>query len=667
MSVIAEHCRRLFLTTFVAIGLSASAAAENLRLAVFDFDTLGPGLDEKLGRAVAQVLQVSLINQKTYDIVERSHLAKIAAEQDLQVTGMVDPQTCIKVGKLAGAQFAVVGSVMRFEKTYVINWAIVDVQTARVAKGENMVFATEDLLPAVCQRLGTAIVEDSEGSKRQAIKGLFADAFKHAQLDESLWRWSHTTRLSYQGTGRQSHEVSTKDGYLLIDARAEHDRGWTSIEDVWVDSLIDLRSDDDVIVELELAAEARCGVVQVKLSEGREPEARGDPASITLFSAQGEKHNPLSIKSQKMRIEVCGSAQMATLYTQDGMLPDSTNVDLSALKSWRLRFYASAGTSAGFPPASAVLKLYAVRAARVESKPAIAGRIVDTTTNRGIPGASVTIKGQHLETMSNPDGTYVLLCPPGQYAVTASVTDYALVEPIEVRVVPSKRAVANISMKRTKFGYGDVLSAFSVGKQNCHAIAVASDSIFYVASSEGEKPSLYRAKLDGTQAARLGELSPGGCSGLGFVQGTLYGTDWWPGRLYRISTNGQATLVKRLDIDWPRGLAFDGSNLWYLETSSIDNKYGAYAVDAGSGGVVIQLEGRDTKISGIAWGKERLWVSSLKGQVYEVDVNRAKQEGSLEAGIVRKFAGQYDRLSYEGGYLWGLDAKANRICKINLD
>jgi len=79
------------------------------------------------------------------------------------------------------------------------------------------------------------------------------------------------------------------------------------------------------------------------------------------------------------------------------------------------------------------------------------------------------------------------------------------------------------------------------------------------------------------------------------------------------------------------------------------------------------LEGRDTKISGIAWGKERLWVSSLKGQVYEGDVNRAKQEGSREAGIVRKFAGQYDRLSYEGGYLWGLDAKANRICKINLD
>ena len=40
---------------------------------------------------------------------------------------------------------------------------------------------------------------------------------------------------------------------------------------------------------------------------------------------------------------------------------------------------------------------------------------------------------------------------------------------------------------------------------------------------------------------------------------------------------------------------------------------------------------------------------------------------NIDAGIIKRFPGQYDRLSYADGFLWGLDAKARRICKIRVE
>jgi hypothetical protein len=65
-------------------------------------------------------------------------------------------------------------------------------------------------------------------------------------------------------------------------------------------------------------------------------------------------------------------------------------------------------------------------------------------------------------------------------------------------------------------------------------------------------------------------------------------------------------------------------------------------------------------------GRDKFWVSSLEGWVYEVNLTQAVEKGSFEAGVVKQFSGQYYSLAFSDGYLWGLDPEAQRLCKIRV-
>lgn len=146
----------------------------------------------------------------------------------------------------------------------------------------------------------------------------------------------------------------------------------------------------------------------------------------------------------------------------------------------------------------------------------------------------------------------------------------------------------------------------------------------------------------------------------------IYGIAAWPGRIFRVSANGELTLVHRLAIDWPKGIVFDGKRFWFLESSGMENRYGIHAIDQQTGETVISVPSSDKKISGLAWGLGRFWVSNLAGHVFEIDIDRAVEKKSLEAGAVNRFAGVYCQLGFGDGHLWGWDREAQRLCKIKV-
>jgi len=111
---------------------------------------------------------------------------------------------------------------------------------------------------------------------------------------------------------------------------------------------------------------------------------------------------------------------------------------------------------------------------------------------------------------------------------------------------------------------------------------------------------------------------------------------------------------------------FDGKRFWFLENSGLDNRYGIHAIDPQTGQTVISVPSSDKKISGLAWGLGRFWVSSLAGHVYEIDIDQAIEKKSLEAGEANRFSGEYRCLGFGDGYLWGLDHEAKRLCKIKV-
>jgi TolB-like protein len=101
-------------------------------LAVFPFQA-----EESLGKrkvdvAVAELLTQKLLREPRFRVVERNNLDTVLREQKLGLSGAVESETAARVGKLAGARLAVLGSVTRLGKSYQISSKLVDTETADV-------------------------------------------------------------------------------------------------------------------------------------------------------------------------------------------------------------------------------------------------------------------------------------------------------------------------------------------------------------------------------------------------------------------------------------------------------------------------------------------------------------------------------------------------------
>ena len=66
---------------------------------------------QNLTESVTEKLITQLVNLRRFRVIERSALDKIMEEQKLGMTGFVDDETAVKVGKLAGADVIVLGRV----------------------------------------------------------------------------------------------------------------------------------------------------------------------------------------------------------------------------------------------------------------------------------------------------------------------------------------------------------------------------------------------------------------------------------------------------------------------------------------------------------------------------------------------------------------------------
>ena len=85
------------------------------RLAVLPFQD-GPGTyAQNSGNAVTGFVTSELAKCDKYRVLERSRLKTVIDEQDLQVSGIMDQDTAIKVGKVLGADAVVLGSVTQYD------------------------------------------------------------------------------------------------------------------------------------------------------------------------------------------------------------------------------------------------------------------------------------------------------------------------------------------------------------------------------------------------------------------------------------------------------------------------------------------------------------------------------------------------------------------------
>jgi len=80
-----------------------------LSVAVLPFGSNEEAVD--LRDSVTEKLIIQLVNLRRFRVIERSALDKIMEEQKLGLTGFVDEETAVKVGKLAGADVIILGNI----------------------------------------------------------------------------------------------------------------------------------------------------------------------------------------------------------------------------------------------------------------------------------------------------------------------------------------------------------------------------------------------------------------------------------------------------------------------------------------------------------------------------------------------------------------------------
>ena len=73
-----------------------------------------------------------LVEARKFKVVDRSSLDKVRAEQGFQISGDVDDNTAISIGKMAGASIVITGSVSGSGATRRLRLQALDVQTVEI-------------------------------------------------------------------------------------------------------------------------------------------------------------------------------------------------------------------------------------------------------------------------------------------------------------------------------------------------------------------------------------------------------------------------------------------------------------------------------------------------------------------------------------------------------
>jgi len=165
------------------------------KIAVLDFKSILAPAD--LGLAVAEILRTELSSLGGYTVIERGMLEQLVREQTLQMSGMVDSETAVKIGKLIGANLVVTGSIVKTGQTYTINSRFVDVETGVIKDGRNIRGSGEDQISAMVHQLALIIAGKTAEGETLSVKNdspvVFTDDFSQG-IDPQVWRTESNQR-----------------------------------------------------------------------------------------------------------------------------------------------------------------------------------------------------------------------------------------------------------------------------------------------------------------------------------------------------------------------------------------------------------------------------------------------------------------------------------------
>lgn len=130
----------IFIMIIMIACISAFANAaefKKTKVAVVDFQENGAFDVKDVGKIVAEWFTTALVNTGRFDVIERRLLQQILEEQKMGVTGLIDPRSASRLGKVLGVKTVVSGTVQSYDGISEINVRLLNVETGSIITAES--------------------------------------------------------------------------------------------------------------------------------------------------------------------------------------------------------------------------------------------------------------------------------------------------------------------------------------------------------------------------------------------------------------------------------------------------------------------------------------------------------------------------------------------------
>ena len=102
------------------------------KIAILPFkDTAVGGSTTGYGEAVSEMITTSFISTKIFEVIERAQIKKILEEQQFSISGSVDSDTAIELGRLLGVKYLVIGSVAHLGHIFEIDVRMIQTDSGK--------------------------------------------------------------------------------------------------------------------------------------------------------------------------------------------------------------------------------------------------------------------------------------------------------------------------------------------------------------------------------------------------------------------------------------------------------------------------------------------------------------------------------------------------------
>lgn len=167
----------------------AADAPRRLTVAVLSFEAASPS-EPALAEQITEIVTAMLSGEPGFDMVDREQLERTLEEQELNLTGLVEAEQAIEIGRLVGARILITGRAFRLGERFFIAAKLIGTETTLVegvlVKGEgdtDMGELVMDLAMKLTERLrevGPRLVAqpDAAADPLPELKARLADRVK---------------------------------------------------------------------------------------------------------------------------------------------------------------------------------------------------------------------------------------------------------------------------------------------------------------------------------------------------------------------------------------------------------------------------------------------------------------------------------------------------------